>query len=243
MPTTRWPKHSTCALLLKIARSTEKLSCAVTARIPGTLLAADRHAEAGAAHQQGAVGLARRRSCARLRPRRAGRRCRSSALTPTSTTDADPRIGLEGRCAGCLCTGVRRHRCRQRCAVSRPAPHEFSFPIRVAATACGCTSPGRWRRHRGYRRLRSASGRAAPDLGRSSAVSAAAFSDDLQRGEPGCAPIGSAIDRAARAIRRTDRSASSMVLSPRLAPPRSTSASCPARTASATSRSPGSACR
>ena len=32
MPMTRWPKHSTCASLLQIARSTEKLSCAVTAR-------------------------------------------------------------------------------------------------------------------------------------------------------------------------------------------------------------------
>jgi hypothetical protein len=32
--------HSTCALLLSTARSTEKLSCAVTARMPLILLAA-----------------------------------------------------------------------------------------------------------------------------------------------------------------------------------------------------------
>ena len=40
MPTTRWPKVRTCALFESTARSTEKLSCAVTARMPGTLLAA-----------------------------------------------------------------------------------------------------------------------------------------------------------------------------------------------------------
>jgi hypothetical protein len=39
MPTTRWPKHSTWASLLSTERSTENESCAVTARIPGTLLA------------------------------------------------------------------------------------------------------------------------------------------------------------------------------------------------------------
>src|SRR6185295_11525394 len=36
---TRCPKQSTCALLDSTERSTEKLSCAVTARMPGTLLA------------------------------------------------------------------------------------------------------------------------------------------------------------------------------------------------------------
>lgn len=38
-PITLCPKHSTCASLLKTALSTEKESCAVTARIPVTLFA------------------------------------------------------------------------------------------------------------------------------------------------------------------------------------------------------------
>ena len=36
---TRCPKHNTWASLLSTDRSTEKLSCAVTARMPATLLA------------------------------------------------------------------------------------------------------------------------------------------------------------------------------------------------------------
>ena len=40
MPTTRWPKVRTWALLLRTERSAEKESWAVTARMPGTLLAA-----------------------------------------------------------------------------------------------------------------------------------------------------------------------------------------------------------
>src|SRR5690606_39665201 len=45
MPTTRWPKHSTCASLESTERSTENESCAVTARTPGTLFAELRSEE------------------------------------------------------------------------------------------------------------------------------------------------------------------------------------------------------
>ena len=58
MPTTRWPMRSTCASLESTPRSTEKQSCAVTARMPGTLFAAIATPRPVPQIEQRAVGLA-----------------------------------------------------------------------------------------------------------------------------------------------------------------------------------------
>ena len=93
---------------------------------------------------------------------------------------------------------------------------DVTFP-RSVRPRCGRTWPGKMAPASGVPTLRSASGRARPTLGRRSAVSAAAFCATSADAHPGGAPVGSVVDRRFEDS-TNGPSASSIVLSPRLAP-------------------------
>ncbi len=124
---------STWALLDSTPRSTEYESWAVTARMPGTLLAAIATPRPVPQISSARSAVPAATCCGRLDPATLGCRVWPSASTPTSLTAATPGLLLEVLLEDLACSRSRRRPRRSRCAGagrSQAVRHERSPSLR-----------------------------------------------------------------------------------------------------------------